>query len=117
MPKQWAFENVFPGSDTGHWGVHHDQARGAIGIFLGKCVGDHVADVVTDNVGVRNLKLIEDACEILGLVRLGFKSFASATVTLSGIELVDMMRKRQARYAYNPAPSLTEQFDILAASF
>ena len=29
---------------------------------------------------------------------LGFKSFASATATLSGIEMLHMMRKRQARY-------------------
>jgi transposase-like protein len=46
---------------------------------------------------------------------LGFKSMTSAATILSGIELVHMMRKRQARYAYNPAPSLREQFEILAA--
>jgi putative transposase len=46
---------------------------------------------------------------------LGFKSTASAVTILSGIEMVHMMRKRQARYAYNPAPSLAEQFEILAA--
>lgn len=46
---------------------------------------------------------------------LGFKSTACATSILSGIEMIDMMRKRQARYAYNPAPSLAEQFEILAA--
>lgn len=46
---------------------------------------------------------------------LGFKSTASAATILSGIEMVHMMRKRQARYAYNPAPSLAEQFEILAA--
>jgi putative transposase len=46
---------------------------------------------------------------------LGFKSTASAATILSGIEMVHMMRKRQARYAYNPAPSLVEQFEILAA--
>ncbi|BCH21695.1 hypothetical protein MesoLjLb_14800 [Mesorhizobium sp. L-8-3] len=34
---------------------------------------------------------------------------------LSGIEMVHMMRKRQARYAYDPAPSLAKQFSILAA--
>lgn len=45
---------------------------------------------------------------------LGFKSATSAETILSGIETVHMMRKRQARYAYNPAPSLAEQFDILA---
>ena len=46
---------------------------------------------------------------------LGFKSPASASITLSGIEMVHMMRKRQARYAFNPNPSLAEQFEILAA--
>jgi hypothetical protein len=29
--------------------------------------------------------------------------------------MIAMMRKQQARYALNPHPSLTEQFDILAA--
>ncbi|MFD1980698.1 IS6 family transposase [Mesorhizobium kowhaii] len=46
---------------------------------------------------------------------LGFKSKASAEVILSGIEMVHMMRKRQARFAYNPCPSIAEQFEILAA--
>jgi putative transposase len=46
---------------------------------------------------------------------LGFKSKASSAVILSGIEMVHMMRKRQARFAYNPCPSIAEQFEILAA--
>jgi putative transposase len=46
---------------------------------------------------------------------LGFKSQSSAAIILCGIEMVHMMRKRQARYAYNPAPSIAEQFEILAA--
>lgn len=46
---------------------------------------------------------------------LGFKSPASAAIILDGIEMVHMMRKRQARYAFNPNPSLAEQFEILAA--
>jgi transposase-like protein len=46
---------------------------------------------------------------------LGFKSPTCAETILSGIEMVHMMRKRQARYAFNPAPSLAEQFDIIAA--
>ena len=45
---------------------------------------------------------------------LGFKSQASATIILSGIAMIHMMRKRQARYAYNPHPSIAEQFGILA---
>lgn len=46
---------------------------------------------------------------------LGFKAKATAAIILSGIEMVHMMRKRQARYAYNPDPSIAEQFAILAA--
>jgi Transposase and inactivated derivatives len=46
---------------------------------------------------------------------LGFKSLASAQTILTGIELVHMMRKQQARFAYNPRPSLREQFELLAA--
>lgn len=46
---------------------------------------------------------------------LGFKSFSTAAVTLAGIEMVHMMRKRQGRFAFNPAPSLKEQFRAIAA--
>ena len=46
---------------------------------------------------------------------LGFKSFASAAATLDGIEMIHMMRKRQARYAYKPNPSIAKQFEIIAA--
>jgi putative transposase len=46
---------------------------------------------------------------------LGFKSLATASIILSGIEMVHMMRKRQARFAFNPTPSIAEQFTILAA--
>ena len=46
---------------------------------------------------------------------LGFKSTDSARTILSGIEMIAMMRKHQARFAFNPRPSLAEQFDILAA--
>lgn len=46
---------------------------------------------------------------------LGFKSVASARVILSGVEMVHMMRKGQAKYACDPQPSLAEQFDLLAA--
>ncbi|MEP9374713.1 IS6 family transposase [Mesorhizobium sp. KR1-2] len=44
---------------------------------------------------------------------LGFKSMASAEIILSG--MVHMVRKRQARFAYNPRPSIAEQFEILTA--
>ncbi len=46
---------------------------------------------------------------------LGFKSEATAAVVLRGIEMIHMMRKRQARYAYNPHPSIAEQLAILTA--
>jgi putative transposase len=46
---------------------------------------------------------------------LGFKSTASARVILSGIEMVHMMRKGQAKYACRSQLSLAEQFNILAA--
>lgn len=42
--------------------------------------------------------------------RLGFKAFTTAAVTLAGIEMVHMMRKRQSRFPFNPAPTLKEQF-------
>ena len=46
---------------------------------------------------------------------LGFKAMASARVILSGIEMVYMMRKGQAKYACRSQFSLAEQFNILAA--
>lgn len=45
----------------------------------------------------------------------GFKSITSARFILDGIEMVHMIRKRQARFAYNPCPSISDQFEILAA--
>ena len=64
-----------------------------------------------------NNRIEQDHRRIKRRVRpmLGFKSPISASITLSGIEMVHMMRKRQARFAFNPDPSLAEQFDILAA--
>jgi len=46
---------------------------------------------------------------------LEFKATASARVILSGIEMVHMMRKGQAKYACNPQLSPAEQFNVLAA--
>jgi transposase-like protein len=46
---------------------------------------------------------------------LGLKSISSARVILSGIELVHMVRKGQATYAYHSNVSLVEQFDLIAA--
>jgi putative transposase len=46
---------------------------------------------------------------------LGFKSLANAKTILTGIEMVHMMRKQQARFACNPRSSPGEQFELLAA--
>ena len=46
---------------------------------------------------------------------LGFKAIDSARAILAGIEMVHMMRKGQAKYAYAQQPSLAEQFERLAA--
>lgn len=64
-----------------------------------------------------NNRIEQDHRHIKRRVRpmLGFKSTATASTILSGIEMIHMMRKRQARYAFNPNPSLAEQFEILAA--
>nr|WP_109672738.1 IS6 family transposase [Mesorhizobium loti] len=64
-----------------------------------------------------NNRIEQDHRRIKRRVRpmLGFKSTATACTILSGIEMIHMMRKRQARFAFNPNPSLAEQFEILAA--
>jgi putative transposase len=46
---------------------------------------------------------------------LGSKSIDSARVILSGIEMIHMMRKGQAKYACRSQLSLAEQFNILTA--
>lgn len=46
---------------------------------------------------------------------LGFKSEASASITLAGIELVHMMRKQQGLFAYSRVLTLKEQFEAVAA--
>jgi transposase-like protein len=64
-----------------------------------------------------NNRIEQDHRRIKRRVRpmLGFKSLATAAVTLAGIEMVHMMRKRQGRFAFNPVPSLKEQFEAIAA--
>ena len=64
-----------------------------------------------------NNRIEQDHRRIKHRIRLmlGFKSVVAANIILSGIELVHMMRKRQARFAFNPNPSLAEQFDMLEA--
>jgi transposase-like protein len=64
-----------------------------------------------------NNRIEQDHRRIKRRVRsmMGFKAFSAAIATLAGIEMVDMMRKRQGRFAFNPAPSLKEQFEAIAA--
>ena len=46
---------------------------------------------------------------------LGFKSFDSASITLNGIEIVHMLRKRQLQSQDNSVKNLAEMFYSLAA--
>lgn len=64
-----------------------------------------------------NNRIEQDHRRIKRRVRpmLGFKGFNSANATLDGIEMVQMMRKRQGRFAFNPAPTLKEQFEAIVA--
>ncbi len=64
-----------------------------------------------------NKRIEQDHLRIKRRVRpmLGFKSTATATAILSGIEMIHMMHKRQARYAFNSNPPLAKQLKILAA--
>lgn len=64
-----------------------------------------------------NNRIEQDHRRIKRRVRamLGFKSFLSAMATLAGIEMVHMMRKRQGRFAFKPAPTLKGQFEAIAA--
>jgi transposase-like protein len=73
-------------------------------------------------IGIRNSKyptnrIEQDHRRVKRRIRsmLRFKSTASAEIVLSSIEMIYMMRKRQARFAYNPRPSIAEQFEMLAA--
>lgn len=50
-----------------------------------------------------------------GRERSGASTLAPIAATIEPASHDDMMRKPQARYAFNPNPSLTEQFSILAA--
>lgn len=64
-----------------------------------------------------NNRIEQDHRRIKRRVRpmIGFKAFSSADATLAGIEMVHMMRKRQARFAFNPKATLKEQFEAIAA--
>jgi len=73
--------------------------------------------IVVRNGKYLNNRIEQDHRRIKRRIRpmLGFKSLKAAEIILSGVELIHMMRKRQARFAFNPNPSLAEQFDMLAA--
>ncbi|WP_425351765.1 DDE-type integrase/transposase/recombinase [Mesorhizobium mediterraneum] len=92
-----------------------------VGIDLHRCSLTQTAPPHPDRMDTKsrylNNRIEQDHRRIKRRIRsmLGFKSQASTVVILSGIEMIHMMRKRQARYAYNPSPSIAEQFDILAA--
>jgi putative transposase len=45
---------------------------------------------------------------------LGLTAFNLANASLDGIEMVQMMRKRQGRFAFNPVPTLKEQLEPIA---
>lgn len=64
-----------------------------------------------------NNRIEQDHRRIKRRVRpmLGFKTFGSAATTLAGIEVVQMTRKRQGRLAIDPAPTLKQQFEAIAA--
>ena len=73
-------------------------------------------------IGIRqsaylNNRIEQDHRAIKRRVRpmLGFKSMASARAILGGIEMIDMIRKGQAKYACRLQVSLAEQFHLLAA--
>jgi transposase-like protein len=63
-----------------------------------------------------NYRIEQDHRAVKRRVRpmLRLKSIASARAILSGIEMVHMIRKGQAKCARNRQPSLAEQFDQLA---
>jgi transposase-like protein len=84
---------------------------------LQDCSGRRLRPIEIRRNRYLNNRVEQDHRRIKRRVRpmLGFKSQTTAEITLSGIEMVHMMRKRQARYAFNPNPSLAEQFQILAA--
>jgi transposase-like protein len=66
-----------------------------------------------------NNRIEQDHRRIKRRVRpmLGFKSFKSAVATLSGIEMIHMLRKRQLQDAYAANPSISNQVESLAAAF
>ena len=84
---------------------------------LGNCSRRKLKPIRIRQSRYLNNRIEQDHRAIKRRVRpmLGFQSVATARVILSGIEMVHMMRKQQAKYARNPHLSLAEQFELLAA--
>lgn len=84
---------------------------------LQDCAGRRLKTIHIRRSQYLNNRIEQDHRRIKRRVRpmLGFKSTATASTILSGIDMIHMMRKRQARYAFNANPSLAEHFEILAA--
>ena len=84
---------------------------------LGDCSRRQLKPIRIRQSRYLNNRIEQDHRAIKRRVRpmLGFQSAATARVILGGIEMVHMMRKQQAKYAWNPQPTLAEQFDLLAA--
>lgn len=80
-------------------------------------LADRKPETLTEAGFVHAVAFLADGRRIKHRIRSmpGFKSAATAAIILSGIEVIHMMRKRQARYPCNPRPSIAEQFAILAA--
>ncbi len=66
MPERRAADDLFPRPDAGERCVHDDEASHAIGILRCKRIADHVADIVGDEIGLRELQLVENARDVAG---------------------------------------------------
>ena len=68
MPQQRTFQDIVPRADTRDRRIHHHKPAGALGVTFGKGKGDHVSDVVPDDVGAFHIKRVQNAGDILGLI-------------------------------------------------
>ncbi|ESZ54489.1 hypothetical protein X729_28910 [Mesorhizobium sp. L103C131B0] len=74
-----------------------------------------VANLFVSEHGKKNASAVEEHVMFKGRhfdQAIGFKWHANDVVILSGIEMIHMMGKRQARYAYK---AVDRCFDLLAA--
>jgi hypothetical protein len=70
---------------------------------------------VSDDLQWETMALIADRLVHTVINRRDMLNKVTVTSPLAGIELIHMICKRRARYAYSPSPSNAEQFTILAA--